>query len=101
MSKSVGKATLILLGRSSPTFPIVNFQSLFYSGLSEYEQAYVKVSVVVSQMYHHSDKEINAYFSGHLWHDFSTGDFIQLMSNLDITVSNFKNHPAIPFPSAK
>ena len=99
MSKSTEKATAILLGCSSPAFPIINFQSLFYTGLSEYEQAYVKVSVVAPQMYHHSDKEINAHFAGHLWHDFSTGDFIQLFSNPGTAVSNLKKSPYYPcFP---
>jgi len=97
MSKSAGNATAILLGRSSPAYPIINFQSLYYSGLSELEKTYVMISVVASQMYTHSNKGINAHHAGHLWHDFGSGDFIHLLKNLDTAVADFKQSPCYPF----
>ena len=97
MSKNVGKAAAILLSRSL-TFPI-NFQSFVYSGLPVHEQDYIKVSVFAYQIYHHSQGGISAHFLGHLWHNLSTGDFIQLMNNVDLAVSNFKKPPHYPFPS--
>ena len=100
MSKSAGKTAAILLCHS-PTQPI-NFQSLTYGGISQHEQNYIKVSVAAYQMYHHSKGDINAHYVGHLWHDYSTGDFIHLMNNLDLAVSNFKKSPHYPFfPSPK
>jgi hypothetical protein len=97
MSKSAGNATAILLGRSSPAYPTINFQSLYYSGLSEFEKTYVMISVVASQMYGHSNKEINAHHAGHYWHDFGSGDFIHLLKNLDTAVAEFKQSPCYPF----
>ena len=95
MSKNTGKTAAILLGHTL-TKPI-NFQSLVYSGLSLHEQDYIKVSVAAYWMYHHSRGDINAHYAGHLWHDFSTGDFIHLMNTLDLAVSNFKKSPSYPF----
>jgi len=96
MSTKAGKATAILLGRSNPAFPI-SFQSLAYSNLTEYEQAYIKVSLVASRIYHHSNKKINAHFAGHLWYNLSTKDLILMMSNMDHAITNFTTAPGYPF----
>ena len=93
--KECGKTAAILLGHS-PTQPI-NFQSLAYGGLSQHEQDYIKVSIAVYQMYHHSQGDISAHYVGHLWRDFSTGDFIHLMNDLDLAISNLKTSPGYPF----
>ena len=88
MSNNAGKMSAILLGKSL-TQPI-DFQSLAYDGLPQHEQDCIKVFVAACRIYHHSQGDINAHYAGHLWHDFSRGDFIRLMNNLDLATSNFK-----------